>query len=50
SCIFGNGCPGIYADSVNVGCCSLGAHFTEPADDGVAVDATTFEGPAAGDA
>ena len=33
SCIFGNGCPGIYADSVNVGCCSLGAHFTEPTDE-----------------
>ena len=33
TCIFGNGCPGIYADSPDVGCCTLGAHFTEPADE-----------------
>ncbi|MGI4893544.1 MAG: hypothetical protein ACRYF3_00325 [Janthinobacterium lividum] len=33
TCIFGNGCPGIFADSPGVGCCALGAHFTEPGDE-----------------
>ncbi|ABS02097.1 hypothetical protein [Kineococcus radiotolerans] len=33
TCIFGNGCPGIYADAPDVGCCALGAHFTEKADE-----------------
>ncbi|WP_432521383.1 hypothetical protein [Kineococcus sp. SYSU DK006] len=33
TCIFGNGCPGIYADAPDVGCCTLGAHFTEDADE-----------------
>lgn len=32
TCIFGRGCPGIYADRPDDGCCSLGAHFTD-ADD-----------------
>ena len=31
-CIFGAGCPGIYADSPNVGCCALGAHFADDDD------------------
>ncbi len=34
TCIFGNGCKGIYADRPNDGCCTLGAHFTD--DDDVA--------------
>ena len=29
TCIFGNGCPGIYASSPDVGCCTLGAHFSD---------------------
>lgn len=33
ACIFGNGCPGIYASAPEAGCCSLGAHFSEPADE-----------------
>ena len=31
-CIFGQGCPGIYATSPDTGCCTLGAHFSD-ADD-----------------
>lgn len=27
-CIFGQGCPGVYADRPDDGCCTLGAHFT----------------------
>jgi hypothetical protein len=34
TCIFGNGCHGIYADRPDDGCCTLGAHFTD--DDDVA--------------
>jgi hypothetical protein len=26
-CIFGQGCPGIYKESPDTGCCTLGAHF-----------------------
>jgi hypothetical protein len=34
SCIFGNGCQGIYADQPpGVGCCTLGAHFSDKADE-----------------
>ena len=34
SCIFGNGCQGIYADQpAGVGCCTLGAHFSDKADE-----------------
>ena len=29
TCIFGQGCEGIYADRPDDGCCTLGAHFTE---------------------
>ncbi|CAN5619019.1 hypothetical protein BH24ACT11_BH24ACT11_04050 [soil metagenome] len=32
-CIFGAGCPGIYADRPDDGCCTLGAHFADPADE-----------------
>ena len=33
TCIFGNGCQGIYADAPDVGCCTLGAHFSDKADE-----------------
>ena len=33
ACIFGNGCPGIYADRPDDGCCTLGAHFADKADE-----------------
>ena len=33
TCIFGNGCAGIYNDQPpGVGCCTLGAHFSDKAD------------------
>ena len=32
-CIFGDGCPGIYADRANDGCCTLGAHFADEEDE-----------------
>ncbi|GAA6524829.1 hypothetical protein [Intrasporangium sp. DVR] len=32
TCIFGSGCPGIYADRPDDGCCTLGAHFTDKDD------------------
>ncbi len=28
-CIFGDGCPGVYADRPDDGCCTLGAHFSD---------------------
>jgi len=31
-CIFGQGCPGVYAERPDDGCCTLGAHFSD-ADD-----------------
>jgi hypothetical protein len=33
SCIFGDGCRGIYADRPDDGCCTLGAHFADEADE-----------------
>lgn len=33
NCIFGAGCRGIYADAPTSGCCTLGAHFTDKADE-----------------
>lgn len=33
TCIFGNGCPGIYASAPESGCCTLGAHFSDKADE-----------------
>jgi len=32
-CIFGAGCRGIYADAPESGCCTLGAHFADAADE-----------------
>ncbi|MBP6997140.1 MAG: hypothetical protein KBB39_13460 [Phycicoccus sp.] len=32
TCIFGAGCPGIYSDRPDDGCCTLGAHFTDEDD------------------
>ena len=32
-CIFGQGCPGIYADRPQDGCCTLGAHFSDEDDE-----------------
>ena len=32
-CIFGQGCPGIYADRPTDGCCTLGAHFSDKDDE-----------------
>lgn len=33
TCIFGQGCPGIYDSSPDVGCCTLGAHFSDEDDE-----------------
>jgi hypothetical protein len=33
ACIFGQGCPGIYADRPDDGCCTLGAHFADADDE-----------------
>jgi hypothetical protein len=33
TCIFGNGCPGIYADRPADGCCTHGAHFADKDDE-----------------
>ena len=33
SCIFGQGCHGIYKTSPDVGCCTLGAHFADKEDE-----------------
>jgi len=33
SCIFGQGCQGIYKTSPDVGCCTLGAHFADKEDE-----------------
>jgi hypothetical protein len=33
ACIFGAGCRGIYADRPDDGCCTLGAHFSDKADE-----------------
>ena len=33
TCIFGRGCQGIYADSPDTGCCTLGAHFSDADDE-----------------
>ena len=32
-CIFGQGCPGIYAERPDDGCCTLGAHFSDKEDE-----------------
>jgi hypothetical protein len=33
TCIFGRGCPGIYAERPHDGCCTLGAHFSDKDDE-----------------
>ena len=33
TCIFGRGCPGVYAGRPDDGCCTLGAHFADKADE-----------------
>jgi hypothetical protein len=33
TCIFGNGCQGIYRTSPDAGCCALGAHFADRDDE-----------------
>jgi hypothetical protein len=33
TCIFGTGCQGIYAESPDTGCCTLGAHFADKDDE-----------------
>lgn len=33
TCIFGQGCMGIYASAPDVGCCTLGAHFADQDDE-----------------
>lgn len=33
TCIYGRGCPGIYSERPDDGCCSLGAHFSGKADE-----------------
>ena len=33
TCIFGNGCKGIYKNRPDDGCCTLGAHFSDKADE-----------------
>ena len=32
-CIFGQGCQGIYQESPDTGCCTLGAHFADKDDE-----------------
>ncbi|MGB8020215.1 MAG: hypothetical protein WCF04_03205 [Candidatus Nanopelagicales bacterium] len=32
TCIFGRGCPGIYTDRPDDGCCTLGAHYSDTDD------------------
>lgn len=32
-CLFGDGCPGIYAERPDDGCCTLGAHFADADDE-----------------
>lgn len=33
TCIFGNGCAGIYQTAPDAGCCTLGAHFSDSEDE-----------------
>ncbi|HEY5821609.1 MAG TPA: hypothetical protein VIT20_06515 [Propionibacteriaceae bacterium] len=40
ACIFGQGCPGIYADRPDDGCCTLGAHFSDAEDEARVTKAT----------
>ncbi|GAB7192646.1 hypothetical protein NUM3379_33550 [Kineococcus sp. NUM-3379] len=54
TCIFGRGCRGIHADRPDDGCCTLGAHFSDAADErrvraaARRLDAGTWQHAAAG--
>jgi hypothetical protein len=41
TCIFGRGCPGIYADRPDDGCCTLGAHFADADDESRVAEAVS---------
>jgi hypothetical protein len=45
TCIFGRGCPGIYADRPDDGCCTLGAHFADDEDEARVGEAAAQLGP-----
>jgi hypothetical protein len=45
SCIFGQGCQGIYADRPDDGCCTLGAHFADEEDEARVARAVEQLGP-----
>src|SRR3954451_2785137 len=42
TCIFGRGCPGIYADRPDDGCCTLGAHFADTEDEERVAEAVSW--------
>jgi hypothetical protein len=42
TCIFGRGCPGIYADRPDDGCCTLGAHFADEEDEARVAEAVSW--------
>ena len=42
TCIFGRGCPGIYADRPDDGCCTLGAHFADDEDEARVAEAVSW--------
>ncbi|GAB2589953.1 hypothetical protein [Microlunatus antarcticus] len=42
TCIFGRGCPGIYADRPDDGCCTLGAHFADEEDESRVAEAVSW--------
>jgi hypothetical protein len=46
TCIFGEGCRGVYADRPTDGCCTLGAHFADAEDEARVADAVSRLGPA----
>ena len=45
TCIFGRGCPGIYADRPDDGCCTLGAHFADDEDEARVAEAVSWLTP-----
>jgi hypothetical protein len=46
TCIYGQGCAGIYADRPDDGCCTLGAHFADEEDEQRVADAVKLLDPA----
>ena len=46
TCIFGRGCPDIYADRPDDGCCTLGAHFADSDDESRVAEAVATLTPA----